>query len=159
MKKNNKNNKGFSLVELIIVIAIMAILIGVLAPQYLKFVERSRKSTDRQNVDEIVRAVEVYAADPEATDALATSGTVTISTTSAAVGTTTATGNIDKALAAAGIDKLVLKSSKWTDGTNTVTTIYLNFTIGADGTVSVVANSSNTGTTTNITDGTKNILE
>ncbi|MBP3295880.1 MAG: prepilin-type N-terminal cleavage/methylation domain-containing protein, partial [Lachnospiraceae bacterium] len=28
-----KNNKGFSLVELIIVIAIMAILVGVMAPQ------------------------------------------------------------------------------------------------------------------------------
>ncbi|MCQ2541905.1 MAG: prepilin-type N-terminal cleavage/methylation domain-containing protein, partial [Lachnospiraceae bacterium] len=28
-----KNNKGFSLVELIIVIAIMAILVGVIAPQ------------------------------------------------------------------------------------------------------------------------------
>ena len=38
MKKENMNNKGFSLVELIIVIAIMAILIVVLAPQYLKYV-------------------------------------------------------------------------------------------------------------------------
>lgn len=42
------NNKGFSLVELIIVIAIMAVLIGVLAPQYLKYVERSRE--DRKSV-------------------------------------------------------------------------------------------------------------
>ena len=39
MKKTN--NKGFSLVELIIVVAIMAILIGVLAPQYIKYVEKS----------------------------------------------------------------------------------------------------------------------
>lgn len=75
MKKNNKNNKGFSLVELIIVIAIMAILIGVLAPQYLKFVERSRQSTDKQNVDEIIRAIEIYAADPLASDAMDTDAT------------------------------------------------------------------------------------
>lgn len=161
MKKNNKNNKGFSLVELIIVIAIMAILIGVLAPQYLKFVERSRKSTDRQNVDEIVRAVEVYAADPEvdSTKALAASGTVTISTTSTAVSATVATGNINEALTAAGIDKLALKSSKWSNGTSAVTTIYLNFTIGTDGSVKVVACDADTGTATNITDGTKTILE
>lgn len=65
MKKANMNNKGFSLVELIIVIAIMAILIVVLAPQYLKYVERSRNSTDLQNVTELKNAIETYAADPE----------------------------------------------------------------------------------------------
>ena len=64
MKK--MNNKGFSLVELIIVIAIMAILIVVLAPQYLKYVERSRNSTDMQTATEFMDACEVWAADPEA---------------------------------------------------------------------------------------------
>ena len=33
--RNRKNNKGFSLVELIIVIAIMAILAGILIPQFV----------------------------------------------------------------------------------------------------------------------------
>ena len=42
--KKKLNNKGFSLIELIIVVAIMAVLIGVLAPQYLKYVEKSRVS-------------------------------------------------------------------------------------------------------------------
>ena len=58
-----KSNKGFSLVELIIVIAIMAVLIGVLAPQFIKYVERSRESTDLQNVEEVKTAVETYVAD------------------------------------------------------------------------------------------------
>ena len=42
----SKNNRGFSLIELIIVVAIMAVLIGTLAPQYIKYVERSRTVTD-----------------------------------------------------------------------------------------------------------------
>lgn len=75
MKK--MNNKGFSLVELIIVIAIMAILIVVLAPQYLKYVERTRNSTDLQNATEIVTALQVYASDPDATVAPA-DGSITI---------------------------------------------------------------------------------
>lgn len=72
--KKEMNNKGFSLVELIIVIAIMAILLVVLAPQYLKYVERSRNSTDLQNATEVVTALQVYAADPEATETMPATG-------------------------------------------------------------------------------------
>jgi len=61
MKKTN--NKGFSLVELIIVIAIMAVLIGVLAPQFIKYVEKSKQSKDITNLDSCVEAVKVYYAD------------------------------------------------------------------------------------------------
>ena len=60
-----KNNKGFSLVELIIVIAIMAVLVGVLAPTYLQYVEKSKKSNDVSTVDSIINAVEIGAIDPE----------------------------------------------------------------------------------------------
>ena len=66
MKKEKMNDKGFSLVELIIVIAIMAVLVVVLAPQYLKYVERSRNSTDITNATAIVTACQVWAADPNA---------------------------------------------------------------------------------------------
>ena len=66
MRKERMNDRGFSLVELIIVIAIMAILIVVLAPQYLKYVERSRNSTDLQNATTMKTAIETYAADPQA---------------------------------------------------------------------------------------------
>lgn len=52
-----KNQKGFSLVELIIVIAIMAVLIGLLAPQYLKFVKRSAVTADVSNANSLADCV------------------------------------------------------------------------------------------------------
>lgn len=63
--KKKMNNKGFSLVELIIVIAIMVILVAVLAPQYLKYVEKSRVSTDTQTTVEFINLMQTVAADPD----------------------------------------------------------------------------------------------
>ncbi len=59
------NNKGFSLVELIIVIAIMVVLVAVLAPQYLKYVEKARVAADVQTADQFIGAMQVLAADPD----------------------------------------------------------------------------------------------
>lgn len=75
MKKEKMNDKGFSLVELIIVIAIMAVLVVVLAPQYLKYVEKSRNSTDASNATSIVTALQVWAADPDAGESFKADGT------------------------------------------------------------------------------------
>lgn len=58
-------NKGFTMVELIIVMAIMAILIGVLAPTYLRYVERTKYTTDCSNVGAVLDACEVLSADPD----------------------------------------------------------------------------------------------
>ncbi|MCM1325490.1 MAG: type II secretion system GspH family protein [Bacteroidales bacterium] len=75
--KKEMNNKGFSLVELIIVIAIMAVLVGVLAPQYLKYVNNSKVSTDITNAGTLNTAFSAAIADGKIN--LPTSGTTTIS--------------------------------------------------------------------------------
>ena len=61
MKK--KNNKGFSLVELIVVIAIMAVLMVVLAPAMLRYVEKTRMQKDASAVSEAANAAELALAD------------------------------------------------------------------------------------------------
>lgn len=68
-RQKSIGNKGFSLVELIIVVAIMAILIGVMAPQLMKYVERSRVSKDTQAVDTVHTAIVTAMLDPMVTDA------------------------------------------------------------------------------------------
>lgn len=82
MKKTN--NQGFSLVELIIVIAIMAVLIGVLAPQFIRYVERSRVQKDQSAIAEVQNAVEVALADEtvyQAVTAVTVPGDVTAAAT------------------------------------------------------------------------------
>lgn len=72
MKK--MNNKGFSLVELIIVVAIMAVLVGVLAPQYIKYLDKSKVGADKQLADNLRQAITTTIADPDITDGLNKSG-------------------------------------------------------------------------------------
>jgi type IV pilus assembly protein PilA len=56
-------NKGFSLVELIVVVAIMAVLVGILAPAYLSYVEKTRRGTDENMAEEVRHAIEVATAE------------------------------------------------------------------------------------------------
>ena len=146
MKKTN--NKGFSLVELIVVIAIMAVLVGVMAPQFLKYVERARKSTDVQNVASIVTALQTYAADPMTTAALS-SGTITISTTPTAVSATNCKNNSNLALIAAGINSIGMRSELWNAGAAVVLTI----TVGTDGSLSVAQTTPAASTTLDVVNG------
>ncbi|MDO4278149.1 type IV pilin protein [Lachnoclostridium edouardi] len=60
------NNKGFSLIELIIAVAILVVLTGVLAPQMVKYIEKSRETKDMQLLDSIYVAVSTALIDEEA---------------------------------------------------------------------------------------------
>ena len=77
MKKllqKRKNNKGFSLVELIVVVAIMAVLIGVLVPTLVRNVEKSKKQKDISTVEEVRNQLTIGLADEKYS---ALSGTIT----------------------------------------------------------------------------------
>ena len=155
LRKKQKNNKGFSLVELIVVIAIMAVLVGILAPQLINYVEKSREATDIQNCDSIATALKTYFADQEGVG-----GTVTVTVKAtgnmeiAPDGTNAATeANVETALSNAGFakDSTNLKGTKW--ATNEIKIIYTvdtgKVTYKAESATYTTGGTYTTGSTTN----------
>lgn len=127
--KKEMNNKGFSLVELIIVIAIMVVLIAVLAPQYLKYVEKSRVASDQTTVVEYINAMQVLAADPEVTLTTTDADSYTLTSASGSnaieVGANLKTllvdnGMLDETAAAGG----KLQSTAYTDAQMGIALVY-----------------------------------
>lgn len=75
-----KNDRGFSLVELIIVLAIMAVLVGIVGTQVIPYMENSRRAKDVQILSAYVTAgVVAYASHA---DFAPTSGEMNIEITS-----------------------------------------------------------------------------
>ena len=82
MKKlTKKNNKGFSLVELIVVVLIMAIIAVALAPQVTKWVQNSRQATDAQLNDSLISGLQLLAATKQSYQ----SGTYTVEVSTSGV--------------------------------------------------------------------------
>lgn len=89
--KNTKklDNKGFSLIELIIVIAIMAILIGIVGTQVVPYIEKSKQAKDQQVLSGLLTsATTAFASNAE----LVKEGTVYSFKID---GTTSSTGTLD----------------------------------------------------------------
>ena len=63
LKKNLRNEKGFTLIELIIVIAIIAIISAILAPSFSRMTIRSRLKADISTARELTRQAGLYNAD------------------------------------------------------------------------------------------------
>ena len=120
-KQRTLNNKGFSLIELIVVIAIMAILVGAMAPQVTKYIEKSRKSADAQALGTLYTAVLTELLDPDVTTK-PKSGTITIGTDGkASDGTNPVTSGVLKTMGISTISNFQLKSNAYSKGGNTIT--------------------------------------
>ncbi len=78
MRENRKANKGFSLVELIIVMAIMVALVAVLAPQYIRYLQRSRDSVVANAAEDVMTALKTDLIDPEGELRVASGATATV---------------------------------------------------------------------------------
>ena len=62
-KRRIKNSKGFSLLELMIAMFILIILLSVALPTYQRSVQQARETVLKENLFQMRRAIDQYAAD------------------------------------------------------------------------------------------------
>lgn len=135
-----KNQKGFTLVELIVVIAILGVLAAVLVPQYIQYVERARQGSDISYIGEVAHNVAIESAAMEGSSGVTFTIAFTLSTGEYAITSdkaTLSTADLTTAVQAV-VPETPFKSKRF------ATTAPDNVTV-KDGTVSALptANNSN----------------
>lgn len=139
-----KNNKGFSLVELIVVIAIMAVLMAVLAPAMLRYVEKSRVQKDESAVSEVINAVNNALADETVNNACSESDTIVVANKSITGSQAVLVKEVQNTITASKLNltskefsgmQYTIHLVKGADGTTLQAADYVGITKDADGKV------------------------
>ena len=101
IKKRMSEEKGFTLIEMLIVIIILGILLAIAVPAYLKFKDRANVSAAQANIRAMVPAVEAFNADNNGYATMTIGGT----------GATSLQDTYDKALKGAPAVTILSKSA------------------------------------------------
>ena len=88
VNKAKKNNKGFSLVELIVVVLIIAIIAVALAPQVMKYVGKAKTNTSENTAATIKSSVQAAIAEYEGDGGTLADASYTVDDTDSAIGGT-----------------------------------------------------------------------
>lgn len=124
--KKTTNNKGFSLIELIIVIAIMAVLVAIIAPNLTKYLGSSKKNTDKKNADELASQIQTCITDYETENGYIGACSISWSATGASTTNATFQSMLNAAITSSTASKEVTNSYA-------TATVALKGSTGADG--------------------------
>lgn len=64
LKKRIKNERGFTLIELMVVVVIIGLLVAIILPQFFSQADKARVAKAKADIQSIKSAIELWASDP-----------------------------------------------------------------------------------------------